>query len=157
MRNKLKTGLFFFLILAQIIVNRYVRSTSLNFDLLYLILVYISIRSGILKTAVWATAIGWITDYFTIGLIGVFGFSRTLTAFLLHEFYKFFDLRKRFFVFLLIFISLAFSNLIANLFFFLIYGDGLKAALILRQPVLTALAGTLLISSTKIRESLDVH
>ena len=157
MRNKLRIGLFFFLILAQIIVNRYVGITKINLDLLYLILVFISIQSGILKTAIWATIIGWITDFFNLGLIGVFGFSRTLTAFLLHEFYKFFDLRKRFFVFLLIFVSLSFSNLVANLFFHFIYGEAIKLSLVLRQPLLTGLAGTLIISSKKIRESLDVH
>ncbi len=145
------------MIFAQIIINRYVRVTKINLDLLYLILVYISIRSGILKTAIWATLIGWVTDFFTIGLVGVFGFSRTLTAFLLQEFYKYFDLRKRFFVFLLIFVSLSFSNLIANVFFYFIYGQSIKMSLVLQQPFLTALAGILIISSSKIRESLDVH
>lgn len=157
MKSKFKIGLFLFLIFAQIIINRYVRVTKINLDLLYLILVYISIRSGILKTAIWATLIGWVTDFFTIGLVGVFGFSRTLTAFLLQEFYKYFDLRKRFFVFLLIFVSLSFSNLIANVFFYFIYGQSIKMSLVLQQPFLTALAGILIISSSKIRESLDVH
>jgi rod shape-determining protein MreD len=145
------------LILAQVILNRYVSITKINPDLLFLILVYISIQSGVLKTVIWATIIGWITDFFTFGLVGVFGFSRVLTAFLLHEFYKFFDLRRRFFVFLLIFVSLSFSNLIANLFFYFIYGEGIHLSLIFRQPFFSALIGTLIISSSKIKESLDVH
>lgn len=81
MKNKLKIVLFIGLIFAQIIINRYVQATKLNIDCLFLILVYISIQSGLVKSLIWGTCIGWVTDFFIGGLVGVFGFSRTITAF----------------------------------------------------------------------------
>ncbi|MCK4941945.1 MAG: rod shape-determining protein MreD [Candidatus Aminicenantes bacterium] len=157
MKNKLKIALFIGLIFAQIIINRYVQTTKLNIDCLFLILVYISIQSGLIKSLIWGTFIGWVTDFFIGGLVGVFGFSRTITAFFLHEFNKFFDLRKNIFVFLLIAISLAFSNLIASVFLHFIFGYKIEISLVLRQPLLTGLTGMLISSFSKIKKILDVH
>lgn len=157
MKNKLKISLFIGLILAQVFINRYVQTTKLNIDFLYLILVYISIQSGLVKSLVWGTCLGWVTDLFIGGLVGVFGFSRTITAFFLHEFNKFFDLRKNIFVFLLITISLCFSNLIASIFFHFIFGFKIDMGLVLRQPLLTGITGMLISGFSKIKEILDVH
>lgn len=157
MKNKLKISLFIGLILAQILINRYVQNTKLNIDLLFLILVYISIQSGLVRSLIWGTCLGWVTDFFIGGLVGVFGFSRTITAFFIHEFNKFFDLRKNIFVFLLITISLCFSNLIASIFFHFIFGYKIDVGLVLRQPLLTGITGMLISGFSKIKEILDVH
>lgn len=149
--------MFLFLVLSQLIFNRYVHKTNIDPDCLYLILVYISVRSGLIKTVIIATFIGWVTDSLIGGIIGVFGFSRAIIAYLLNEFNRFLDLRKKVFVFLLIFISLSISNLIANFFLHLIFGYDLELGMILRQPSLTALIGILIISPQKVREYLDVY
>jgi rod shape-determining protein MreD len=155
--RKFKIGLFIGLIVGQIILHRYVHIIKLNFDLVYLILVYIAIRSGIVKTVISATFIGWVTDFFSGGIVGVFGFSRTVIALFLNEMHKYVDLKKNIFVFLLIAISLSLSNLIANVFFHFIYGFNFDLNLILRQPVITGILGTLLIIPTRVKEYLDVH
>jgi rod shape-determining protein MreD len=157
LKNKLKILLFIGLVLAQIIINRYVQDTKLNIDFLFLILVYVSIQSGLIKSLIWGTCLGWVTDFFIGGLIGVFGFSRTLSAFFLHEFNKFFDLRKNIFVFLLITISLCLSNLIASIFFHIVFNYKIDIGLVLRQPLLTGIAGMLISGFSKIKEILDVH
>ena len=157
MKNKFKAGLFIFLIIAQIIVHKYVHILKFNVDFLYLILVYIAIRSGAVKTIMTATFIGWFTDFFTGGIVGIFGFSRTLVAFILNEMHRYVDLRKNIFVFLLIAISLSVSNLIANVFFHFIYGFDIEINLVLRQPILTGLVGTLIMIPTRVKEYLDVH
>lgn len=157
MKNKFKTGLFLLLILLQFISYRYAHMTKINPDFLYLILVYVSIRSRIMKTLVSATFIGWITDSLIGGIVGIFGFSRVIIAFFLNEFNRFLDLRKKVFVFLLIFISLSLSNLIANVFLYMIFRHNLELTIILQQPLLTALTGILIIIPSKVREYLDVY
>jgi rod shape-determining protein MreD len=157
LKSKLKISLFIGLLLAQIFINRYVQDTKLNIDFLFLILVYISIQSGLVKSLIWGTCIGWVTDFFIGGLVGVFGFSRTIIAFFLHEFNKYFDLRKNIFVFILIAISLSFSNLIASIFFHFIFGYKIDLGLVIRQPLLTGITGMLISGFTKIKEILDVH
>jgi rod shape-determining protein MreD len=109
------------------------------------------------KTVVSATLIGWIMDSLIGGIVGVFGFSRAIIAFFLNEFNRFLDLRKKVFVFLLIFVSLSISNLIANVFFHLIFGYDLELGMILRQPLLTAILGLLIITPARVREYLDVY
>ena len=105
----------------------------------------------------WGTVIGWVTDFLSGGIIGVFGFSRTLTAFLVHEIHRFVDLNKNTFVFLFILLTLSFSNLVANFFYFFIHRYPIEPGMILRQPLLTALVGVLIISSIKIKDILDVR
>ena len=157
MKQKVKIGLLFALLAAQILFDRYVHIFKFNIDFLYLVLIYISVRSGFIKTMLWGTAIGWVTDFLSGGILGVFGFSRTLTAFLIHETHRFVDLNKNTFVFLFIMLSLSFSNLVANLFYYFIHSYPLEPGMILRQPFLTALVGVLIISSIKIKEILDVR
>jgi rod shape-determining protein MreD len=157
MNRRFKFIIFILLILGEIIINRYVHQLKLRLDLLYLILVYISVKSGFIKGIAAGTAVGLITDYFSMNVMGVFGFSRTLSAFLLHESSRRIDLKSNFFVFLLIFLSLALSNAIANIFFMVILNLGLSWRLILLQPFLTALLGILIVSSKKVKRSLDVY
>ena len=157
MNRKFKFLIFATLILGEIIINLYIHQIKLNLDLLYLILVYISVKSGFIKSMAAAAVIGLITDYFSMNVIGVFGFSRTFAAFLLHESSQRIDLKNNFFVFLLIALSLAISNLIANLFFLIILDFQFSLRLILFQPLLTGLVGVLIVSSQKAKRYLDVY
>lgn len=157
MNNKVKTGIFLSLIIGQIIVHKYVHIIKFNIDFVYLILVYVAIRSGVVKTIITATMIGWLTDFFTGGIVGIFGFSRTLIAFFLNEIHRYVDLKKNIFVFLLITISLSLSNLIANVFFHFIHGFNIEINLVIRQPIITGLLGTLIMVPARVKEYLDVH
>ena len=157
MKRKIKFIFFLVLFSAQILSNLYLHSVKLHIDFLFLIMVYIAIKSGIIKTIASAIIIGWITDYFSIGSIGIFGFSRTVVAFLLFELSRFIDLKNSFYTFLLIFLSLSVSNLIANLFLLLIHGVKVQLHMILFQPLLTGFMGIILISPKKIKKRLDVY
>jgi hypothetical protein len=103
------------------------------------------------------TVIGLITDYFCMNVLGVFGFSRTLAVFLLFEISPHIDLDKYYFVFLLVFISLSVSNVIANTFFFIILNFDFSLRLILVQPLLTGLVGVLIAGTSKAKRYLDVY
>ena len=63
----------------QIIVNRYASVLNLNLDLIFLILVYFAIKSDFYRCILVATVIGLVTDYISMNIFGVFGFSRTVT------------------------------------------------------------------------------
>jgi len=155
MNRKFRTFFFLFLIFAQIFLNRFF---DVNADLLYLIMVYIAVRSNFLKTLISATVIGLFTDFITGSIvIGVFGFSRTLIAYILYEGSKFIDLKKNIFVFFLIAISLSVSNLIANLFFSFILSFKISINLILYQPLITGLIGFLILLPTTIKKKLNVY
>ena len=64
--RRLKIGLFIVFIVLQVAIHRYVNVIKLNLDLLYLILVYISVKSGFMKTVFSAAAIGLVTDFFSM-------------------------------------------------------------------------------------------
>jgi rod shape-determining protein MreD len=157
MNRKFRFLIFILLILGEIIINKYINQLRLNLDLLYLILVYISINSGFIKCIMVGTVIGLITDYFCMNVIGVFGFSRTFAVFLLFELSRRIDLKNNFFVFFLVFISLSVSNVIANTFFTIILNFDFSLRLILVQPFLTGLAGVLIASLSKAKRYLDVY
>lgn len=157
MNRRFKVLIFLFLIAAQILINKYSHQLKLNLDFLYLILVYISVKSTFLKSILTGTVIGLVTDYLSMNVLGVFGFSRTAAAFLLNEVSTRIDMRNNVFVFLLIAISLSLSNFIANVFFYFILGLSLNLSLILYQPVLTGLVGTLIVFTEKSKKNLDVY
>jgi rod shape-determining protein MreD len=157
MNRKFKFLIFILLILGEIIINKYIHQFRLNLDLLYLILVYISINSGFIKCIMVGTVIGLITDYFCMNVMGVFGFSRTLGAFFLFELSRRIDLKNNFFVFLLVFFSLSVSNVIANTFFAVILNFDYSLRLILVQPFLTGLVAVLVAGSSKAKRYLDVY
>ncbi len=155
--RRFKVGLFVFLIALQVFLQRYVDVLKLNPDLLYLILVYISVKSGFIKTVFSATAVGLVTDYFSMQVMGVFGFSRTLIAYLLNETSQHIDLKNNALVFLLTAVSLFVSNLVANLFFHIIAKTPFQLNLVVYQPLLTGLFAVLILFPGKIRQYLDVY
>ncbi len=121
-----------------------------------MIIFYICVKSGFLKSIVSASLIGLISDYLSGGIIGVFSFSRTLAAYFLNTLARFVDLKNNFFIFLLIFISLFFSNAIAFIFFVLIFKLKVTVSLLVYQPFSTAVIGTILLGSKKVKSLLDV-
>jgi len=155
--RRFKIALFIVFILLQVAIHRYVNVLKLNLDLLYLILVYISIKSSFMKTVFSAAVIGLITDFFSMQVMGVFGFSRTIIAYLLNETAPHIDLKNNTFTFLLIAVSLFLSNLVANTFFYFISGTGFDSNLVLYPPLLTGLLGVLIISPSGIKRHLDVY
>jgi len=157
MNRKFKILLFSLLVLGQIIIHRYIRQLNLNLDLLYLILVYIAVKSGFYKTLLSATIIGLVTDYLSGNIFGVFGFSRTIAAYFLNEMSMRIDLKSNLFVFMIISLSLAFSNLIAGLFFYFILEYSFQLNLIVIQPLLTGLVGLIIVLSSKAKKNLDVY
>lgn len=158
MNRRFKVLVFLLLIIGQIILQRYVQQLKLHLDLLYLILVYTSVMSGFYKTLLTASIIGLVTDYFcSANLMGVFGFSRVIAAFILNEVSHRIDLKNNIFVFLLIAVSLSFSNAIANLFLYFIQGFSFNLDMLLYQPVLTGLLGLIIVTSSKARMYLDVY
>jgi rod shape-determining protein MreD len=157
MNRKFKLLIFILLILGEIIINKYLYQLRLNLDLLYLLLVYISINSGYIKCIMVGTVVGLITDYFCMNVMGVFGFSRTLGVFLLFELSRRIDLNNNFFVFFLVFVSLSISNMIANIFFSIILNFGFSMRLILLQPLLTGIVAVLIAGTTKAKRYLDVY
>jgi rod shape-determining protein MreD len=126
-------------------------------DLLFLILVFISIKSSFLKSILSAAAIGLVTDFLSGNVLGVFGFSRTIAAYLINELSRYLDLRKNIFLFLIISLSLFISNLIANIFFYFILNFEISLNLVLYPPLLTALVGFIIVSPAKIKTYLDVY
>lgn len=157
MNRKFRVGVFVVLIILQIIIYRYENILKINVDFLYLILVYISVKSGFFKTVLSATVIGLVTDYFSMNVMGVFGFSRTIAAYLLNEISRHIDLKNSLLVFILIAISLFISNLISNIFFYIILGVKFSPNLILFQPITTGLVGAFILIPSKIKEYLDVY
>jgi rod shape-determining protein MreD len=149
--------MFVFLVAAQIVFYRYNNILKLNIDFLFLILVYISRRSSFLKGILSAAAIGLITDCLSAHIFGVFGFSRTAAAYMIGELSRFFDLRRHVFIFLLVFISLSLSNLIANVFFYFILGHKIGLNLVFYSPLFTGLAAVAILIPPKMKEYLDVY
>ena len=157
MNQKFKLTLLLILVGFQIVFNRYHSILQFNIDFLYLVIVFYSIKSDYYKCIIFATIIGLVADLFSTNILGVFGFSRTLIAFLLFNFSKFIDFRRTNFLFFYVFISLSLSNFIANSFFYLINNIKLNFKLIILTPFLTACFAVLLLSIRKIREKLNVY
>ena len=157
MKNRIKYGIFAVLVVCQILITRYKLGFKISIDLLYLILVYISVKSNYFKTLVYANIIGLITDCISAGTFGIFGFSRVISAFLLNQTSKFVDYRKNIYIFIMIYFSLLVSNGIANLFLYLILDLKASLSLIGIQPLVTAVVGLLIIAPKKMKIYLDVY
>lgn len=157
MNRKTILLLFIFLATAQILIYRYIDILKINIDLLFLILVYISIKSSFLKNILSASVIGLVTDFFSGNIPGVFGFSRTVAAYLISEYAKYFDLDKFHFRFFLILLPLLISNLIANTFFYFILNTPISLNLVLYSPLVTGLVGMVISAPKRMKESLDVY
>ena len=156
MNNRSKILFYFALLIGQVAISRYYHSLRFNVDLLYLIIFCISIRSGFMKSVITASLIGLISDYLSGGIIGVFSFSRTLAAYFLNVIARFLDLKNNVFIFLLIFISLFLANLVAFVFFILIFETKLTVNLLVYQPLFTAGIGTVFLGLKKAKSLLDV-
>jgi rod shape-determining protein MreD len=156
MNNRFRNVFIMAMIIGQIAIAKYYQSLRFNVDLLYLIIFYISIKSGFMKSIVSASLIGLCSDYLSGGVIGVFSFSRTLAAYFLNVSARFLDLKKKMFIFLLIFISLLLSNIVAFVFYALIFKYKITASLLLYQPLFTAIIGTVLLGLKKVKSLLDV-
>ncbi len=157
MNRKIKVLLFCLLIIAHVVINRHIDTIKINIDLLFLILAYVAVKSSFLKCILVAMAIGLVTDFFSGGILGVFGFSRTLAAYVIAELSRYLDLRKNIFLFLLIALSLFMSNMIANLFFYFILDAQLNITMVVYSPLVTAFIGSLIINLPKMKQDLDVY
>jgi rod shape-determining protein MreD len=156
MNNRFQNIFFILMFAGQIVIAKYYQSLRFNVDLLYLVIFYIAIQSGFMKSIISASLIGLCSDYFSGGVIGVFSFSRTLAAYFLNVSARFLDLKKRVFIFLLIFISLLLSNLVAFIFYALIFKYKITASLLIYQPLFTAVTGTIILGQKKVMSLLDV-
>lgn len=156
MNNRFRNVFFMVMIIGQIAIARYYQSLRFNIDLLYLIVFCISIKSKFMKSIIGASLIGLCSDYLSGGVMGVFSFSRALAAYFLNILARFVDLKNNFFVFLLIFISLLLSNLVAFVFYALIFKYKITASLLIYQPLFTAIIGTIILGLKKVKSLLDV-
>ncbi len=156
MNKSLRTILFIVLAVGQLAISRHYQTLRFNVDLLYLIIFFIAIRQSFLPTILGAALIGFISDYLSGGVMGVFSFSRTLAAYFLNIISRFLDLKKNVFVFLLILISLFLSNLVAFVFHVLIFKMRVATGLLLLQPLSTAVIGTIIMGTRKAKTLLDV-
>ena len=157
MQRKTKPLLLLALLLAQLVLDRYRHVLRVSPDLLYLILIYVAVTAGAIRTIIVAAMIGWMTDFFSVGMVGLFGFSRVLAAYFVNTISRFLDLNRTHFVFFLISLSLAVSNLVANLFLHWIYNFPLEPGLLIYQPLLTALLGVLILAVPRVKRDLYVH
>jgi rod shape-determining protein MreD len=156
MNSRFRIVLFVLLAVGQVAVCRYYYQWRFSVDLLYLIIFFIAIRSRYLPAVLSAALIGFVGDVLSGGVMGVFSFARTLAAFLLNSLARYLDLKKNIFVFLLIQVSLFLSNLVAFLFLVLVFRYRITVNLLVFQPLATALAGTLIVGSRKVKALLDV-
>jgi rod shape-determining protein MreD len=103
------------------------------------------------------TLIGLLTDCLVDGTLGIYGFSRTLSAFLVNEFSKYVDLKKTIFKFFIIAVSLSLSNGVALFFLSFINSVDFNMNMIVYQPVMTAMIGIFIIYWKTFREKLNVY
>jgi rod shape-determining protein MreD len=156
MNNRFRNLFFVLMLIGQVVIAKYYQSWRLNVDLLYLVVFYIASKSGFMTSVISASLIGLCSDYLSGGIMGVFSFSRTLAAYLLNTIARFLDLKKNIFVFLLILLSLFLSNVVAYLFYALIFKYTITASLLIYQPLFTALIGTVILGLRKVKSLLDV-
>ena len=156
-KRQFRFTLALFLVLMQILVNLYLNEFNINIDFLFLILIYISSRGNFLKSLIIATFLGWTTDLLNSHIIGVFGFSRVVIAYIIFEIIVFIDFKRLSFTFLFIFFSLSLSNLVASLFLLFINDYGLSVGMIIYQPLLTGMFAVILVSSDRIKEAINVY
>jgi len=156
MNNRFRNLFFILMLVGQVTIAKYYQSWRLNVDLLYLVIFYIASKSGFMKSVISASLIGLCSDYLSGGVMGVFSFSRTLAAYLLNTISRFLDLKKNIFVFLLILLSLFLSNLVAYVFYALIFKYTITASLLVYQPLFTAAIGTIILGLKKVKSLLDV-
>lgn len=157
MHRKFRFILLVLLLAGQFLIGRYQPSLRLSVDFIYLIVFYLAIRCGFYKGILAGMLLGLLTDHFSGGVIGVFSFSRTLASYLVGSVSRFIDFRKNSFIFVFLWGSLWFSNLVANFLFEVAFGFNFSVQLLLWQPLLTATLGTLLVGTRRAKTLLDVY
>lgn len=159
MINPAKTRIISVLVLSalQFILAQLFPKVPYFPDFLFLIIIYNALRASFLRTQLVACLLGWLTDYLCGGVIGVFGFSRIVAASLVHEIIRFIDLKKKGFTFFLVLMSLALSNGIAQLFFYLIHSAPVSLSLLFWQPLTTAALALLLVYWHRMNNIWDVY
>jgi rod shape-determining protein MreD len=156
MNSRFRAFFFLAMLAGQIAVSRHYPAMRFSVDLLYLVIFCVAIKSRFVSSMISASLIGLVSDYLSGGIIGVFSLSRTLAAYLLNILARFIDLRKNIFVFLLLWISLFLSNLVAYGFFAIVFKYKVAASLLLHQPLATAGIGTVILGFNKIKSLLNV-
>lgn len=156
-KRRFRLILFVFLLFMQFTASKFLTEYRINIDFIFLILIYFIMRKRYSTTIVVSVIAGWLTDYFAGSTLGVYGFARVTIAFILYGVMNYIDSKRLFSTFLIIFLSLSISNLIANMFLLFIYSYNFSSDLLLIQPFLTALTGILLLSSESVRKALNVH
>ncbi len=156
-KKRFRLILAFYLIIMQIAVNVYLNKYNINIDFIFLILIFIASKGNFLKLMTFATLIGWATDLLNSHVIGVFGFSRVLIAYVIFEIIAVIDFKRLSFTFIFVFLSLAISNFVANLFLLFINDYGLSVTMIIYQPLLTGMFAVLLLSSDRIKKTINVY
>lgn len=157
MKTRIKPFLVFILLCLHFFQNKYISSTWFSIDFTYLIIIFVALKSSLIKTGFAATSIGLMIDFVSSGVLGVFGFSRTFISFIVKGLLIFIDLKKGFYVFMIITISLFVSNLISNFLLYLILDYPITLNFVLLQPVFTGLTGYFILKSSYIRKQLDVY
>jgi len=157
MNRNVKFVFFIVLITLQLIQNSFTSFSHINLDFTYLIIIFIALKSSLIKTGIAATILGLLTDFTSGGILGVFGFSRTLIAFLIRGIISLIDLKKGSSVFIITTISLSISNLIANFLMFIISNYSMNIYFVLLQPFLTGLLTLLILKIPYLRKQLDVY
>jgi len=156
-KQRFRYIIFIFFILLQFTVSKFLTEYKINIDFMYLILLYFIMRKSYIKAIIAAVFIGWLNDYFTGSIIGIYGFSRVSVTFILYGALNYIDPKRLIFAFLIIFASLTLSNFIANLFLLFIYHFNFNIDLLMIQPFLTAMTGILLLTSKSVRKAINVH
>jgi len=157
MRGKTKLTLTFALLCLYFFQNLYVSSSWFSIDFTYLIIIFVALKSSTFKTGLSATLIGLLIDFISGGTLGIYGFSRTLIAFIFKEVLAFIDLKRGFYVFLITSISLSISNFTANFLMHLISDFPFNLNFILLQPIFTGLTAILILNSSYLKKKLDVY
>ncbi len=145
------------LIVIQIIFNTNISYKFIFIDLIYISVFYISIRLEFRKSIILSTLLGILTDYLTIGILGVFGLSRAISSYFINTITKYFDISKDKFLISIFLLTFIFSNFLANIFFILIFNINLSIKIIFVIPITTTILNYILFKIPKIKKILNVY
>ena len=152
---------FFILLLIlgiiQTIINTNILYNFTYFDFIYIIIFYISIKLEYKKAIVISTLLGILTDYLSMGILGIFGLSRAISSYFINTITKYFDISKDKFLITIFLISFVLSNFIANIFFVLIIKSKLSLRIIFIIPILTTILNYILFKIPYFKKILNVN
>jgi len=157
MKRKTKIIIVLVLLILYYFQNLYLSYSWFSIDFTYLIIIFVALKSSIFKTGLIATIIGLMIDTISGNVLGVFGFSRTLIAFIIRGLLVFIDLKKELYVFFITAVSLSVSNLTANFLMFLIFGFSFSLKFIIFQPIFTGLTAFFILKNSYLKKHLNVY